>query len=306
MTNPEPEGPQAGALLRPPHLAGPAARLPGVEAAIKVVKNPVGLVSAVVVAMLVGAAIFAPLMATHEPTAISRDVLDGPSLSHLMGTDDLGRDVFSRVVYGSRISLYVGFLAVLLGVVSGSAFGLISGFLGGWFDLTMQRLVDALQSFPGLVFAMAIVALIGASTTNGMIAIAVVLAPNTARVVRGAVLSVKQNVYIEAARSTGASNTRIMARHVLPNVTAPILVLMSASLGGAILIEAALSFLGLGTQPPKPSWGLMLSGSGRQFMEVAPWMAIAPGLAISATVLSFNLLGDVVRDVLDPRLRGSR
>jgi peptide/nickel transport system permease protein len=166
--------------------------------------------------------------------------------------------------------------------------------------------VDAFQSFPGLVLAMALVSLIGASTTNGMIAIAIVLAPNTSRVIRGAVLSVKQNMYVEAARSIGAGTPRLMLRHVLPNVTAPILILASASLGSAILIEAALSFLGLGTQPPEPSWGLMLSGSGRDYMEIAPWMAIAPGLAISLTVLAFNLLGDTVRDVLDPRLRGSR
>jgi len=280
--------------------------LPGMDAMRRILRQPLGLVSTVVIALLVFAAVFAPLVATHGPTSISRDVLQGPSFGHFMGTDNLGRDVFSRVVYGARISLYVGFLAVVLGVVTGSAIGLVSGFIGGSFDLAVQRVVDAFQSFPGLVLAMALVSLIGASTTNGMIAIAIVLAPNTSRVIRGAVLSVKQNVYVEAARSIGAGTPRLILRHVLPNVTAPILILASASLGSAILIEAALSFLGLGTQPPKPSWGLMLSGSGRDYMEIAPWMAIAPGLAISVTVLAFNLLGDTVRDVLDPRLRGSR
>ena len=188
----------------------------------------------------------------------------------------------------------------------GCSLGLVSGFVGGYFDLFTQRVVDAMLAFPGLVLAMALVAVLGPSTTNGLLAIAVVIIPGNSRVIRSAVLSVKESTFVEAARATGAGPTRVLLRHILPQVVAPILILVSAILGGAILIETALSFLGLGTQPPNPSWGLMLSGSGREYMEQAPWLAIFPGLAISITVLAFNMLGDVIRDVLDPRLRGSQ
>lgn len=275
-----------------------------IDTAIRVGKQPVGLLSALVIIVIVFAAIFAPWITPADPISTSRDTFQGPSWGHIMGTDDLGRDLFTRVVYGARISLYVGLLSVVFGTFTGSAIGLMSGFLGGWFDMVAQRVVDAILAFPGIVLAMALVSVLGTSTTNAMLAIAVVIIPFQSRVIRGAVLSIKQNVYVEAAQSLGATNLRIMARHVLPNVVAPILILISSSLGNAILIEAGLSFLGLSTQPPDPSWGLMLSGTGRRYMEQAPWLAIFPGIAISLTVLSFNLLGDVVRDVLDPRLRG--
>ena len=251
-------------------------------------------------------------MAPYDPIGISIDTFQAPSSTHFFGTDDLGRDMFSRILHGSRISLYVGFLAVALGSLGGALgslggalVGLVSGFAGGWVDMVIQRIVDAVLAFPGIVLAMSLVAVLGTSTTNALLAIAIVIIPFQSRVVRGAVLSVKQNVYVEAALTIGASPQRIMIRHVLPNVVAPILILISASLGNAILIEAGLSFLGLSTQPPEPSWGLMLSGTGRRYMEEAPWLAIFPGLAIALTVLAFNLLGDVVRDVLDPRLRGT-
>ena len=281
-------------------------RPPMLDAGIKVLKQPVGGASAFVIGILVLTAIFAPWIATDDPISISRDTFESPGLSHLMGTDDLGRDMFSRVVHGSRISLKVGLLAVMLGTMTGAAVGLTSGFFGGWVDIIIQRLVDAILAFPGIVLAMALVSVLGTSTTNALIAIAIVIIPFQSRVIRGAVLSVKQNVYVEAATTIGATPQRVMFRHVLPNVVAPILILISSSLGNAILIEAGLSFLGLSTQPPEPSWGLMLSGTGRRYMEQAPWLAFFPGLAISITVLSFNLLGDVVRDVLDPRLRGSQ
>ncbi|MYD66343.1 MAG: ABC transporter permease [Chloroflexi bacterium] len=275
------------------------------DASIRVVKKPVGLVSALVIGVLVAAALSAPYVAPFDPIAISIETFQAPNTTYFFGTDDLGRDMFSRILHGSRISLYVGFLAVCLGSLGGALVGLISGFAGGWIDMVIQRIVDAVLAFPGIVLAMSLVAVLGTSTTNALLAIAIVIIPFQSRVVRGAVLSVKQNVYIEAAQTIGATPQRIMFRHVLPNVVAPILILISASLGNAILIEAGLSFLGLSTQPPEPSWGLMLSGTGRRYMEEAPWLAIFPGLAIAITVLAFNLLGDVIRDVLDPRLRGT-
>lgn len=276
-----------------------------IDATVRVLRKPMGLISAVVIAILVIAALSAPYVSPYDPIAISIDVFQPPNSTYFFGTDDLGRDMFSRILHGSRISLYVGFLAVALGSLGGALVGLVSGFAGGWIDMVIQRVVDAILAFPGIVLAMSLVAVLGTSTTNALLAIAIVIIPFQSRVVRGAVLSVKQNVYIEAAQTIGATPQRIMFRHVLPNVVAPILILISASLGNAILIEAGLSFLGLSTQPPEPSWGLMLSGTGRRYMEEAPWLAIFPGLAIALTVLAFNLLGDVVRDVLDPRLRGT-
>lgn len=275
------------------------------DASVRVLKKPVGLVSALVIGALVAAALLAPYVAPFDPIAISIETFQAPNSTYFFGTDDLGRDMFSRILHGSRISLYVGFLAVCLGSLGGALVGLVSGFAGGWVDMVIQRIVDAVLAFPGIVLAMSLVAVLGTSTTNALLAIAIVIIPFQSRVVRGAVLSVKQNVYIEAAQTIGATPQRIMFRHVLPNVVAPILILISASLGNAILIEAGLSFLGLSTQPPEPSWGLMLSGTGRRYMEEAPWLAIFPGLAIAITVLAFNLLGDVIRDVLDPRLRGT-
>ena len=275
------------------------------DASIRVLRKPVGLVSAAVIGVLVLAALSAPYVSPFDPIAISIDTFQAPNTTYFFGTDDLGRDMFSRILHGSRISLYVGFLAVCLGSLGGALVGLISGFAGGWIDMVIQRIVDAVLAFPGIVLAMSLVAVLGTSTTNALLAIAIVIIPFQSRVVRGAVLSVKQNVYVEAAQTIGATPQRIMFRHVLPNVVAPILILISASLGNAILIEAGLSFLGLSTQPPEPSWGLMLSGTGRRYMEEAPWLAIFPGMAIAITVLAFNLLGDVIRDVLDPRLRGT-
>jgi len=280
-------------------------RHPALDATVKIVRSPVGGISAFVIGLLVFTALFAPLISPFDPEAISRDKFVAPGADHFMGTDGIGRDIFSRVVYGARISLYAGFLVVGFGTIVGSLVGLVSGFSGGWVDLVIQRVVDAIQSFPAILLAMSIVSVIGPSTTNGVLAITVVVAVNNSRVVRGAVFAVKENTYIEAAKSLGANPLRVMLRHVLPNVVAPILILISAGFGSAILIEGALSFLGLATQPPDASWGLMLS-RGRESIETSPWLALFPGLAIAITVLAFNLLGDVVRDVLDPRLRGSR
>ena len=287
-------------------VAGPSGqRHWAIDSTVRVLRKPVGAASAFVIAVLALSALSAPYVSPYDPIGISIDTFQAPSSTHFFGTDDLGRDMFSRILHGSRISLYVGFLAVALGSLGGALVGLVSGFAGGWVDMVIQRIVDAVLAFPGIVLAMSLVAVLGTSTTNALLAIAIIIIPFQSRVVRGAVLSVKQNVYVEAAVTIGASPQRVMIRHVLPNVVAPILILISASLGNAILIEAGLSFLGLSTQPPEPSWGLMLSGTGRRYMEEAPWLAIFPGLAIALTVLAFNLLGDVVRDVLDPRLRGT-
>ena len=268
-------------------------------------RNPLGAVGLVVILVLVTTTVLAPLVAPYDPlvpTPIDR--LVSPSSTHLFGTDDIGRDVFSRVVYGGRVSLQVGILTVLVGTLAGSIIGLLSGYWSGWADIIVQRVLDSVLSIPGLLLALVVAAVIGAGTMNTIFPIAVVIIPINARVVRSAVLSIREHQYIEAARVLGCGDGRIVLRHILPNVAAPILILSSIYIGNAIIVEASLSFLGLGTPPPTPSWGSMLSGQGRTYMEQAPWLAIFPGLAITLTVLSFNLVGDALRDTWDPRLRG--
>jgi peptide/nickel transport system permease protein len=267
-------------------------------------KKPLGMASALLLLVLVLTAIFADVLAPYDPLEARPEIrLQAPSRAHPFGTDDIGRDVLSRVVYGSRISLWVGLLAVGIGTMAGMVIGLACGYWEGRLDIVLQRVMDAIQAIPGLVLALAIVSVLRPSTTNAMLAIAVVIIPGNSRIVRGAVLSAKQNRYVEAAQALGCRQLKIVLTHILPNVTAPILVIASIWLGNAILIEASLSFLGLGTQPPIPSWGLMLSSTGRAFMEQAPWLAIFPGLAISLAVFGFNLFGDTLRDAWDPKLR---
>ncbi len=267
-------------------------------------RKPLGAVSAAVLVTLVLTAIFADVLAPFDPVETRPEIrLQAPSWAHAFGTDDIGRDVLSRVIYGARISLWVGLLAVGIGTFAGMIIGLLCGYCEGRLDLILQRVMDAIQAIPGLVLALAIVSVLKPNTTNAMLAIAIVIIPGNSRIVRGAVLSTKQNRYVEAAHAIGCRHPRIILSHILPNVTAPILVIASIWLGNAILIEATLSFLGLGTQPPTPSWGLMLSSTGRAFMEQAPWLAIFPGLAISLAVLGFNLFGDTLRDAWDPKLR---
>ena len=267
-------------------------------------RKPLGMVSAGLIIILVLTAIFANVLAPYDPLAAQPEIrLAPPSWAHPFGTDDIGRDVLSRVIYGSRISLWVGLLAVGIGTFAGMIIGLVSGYWEGRLDLVLQRIMDALMTIPGLILALAIVSVLRPSTTNAMLAIAMVIIPGNSRVVRGAVLSAKQNRFVEAAQAIGCRDYRIIASHILPNVTAPILILASIWLGNAILIEASLSFLGVGTQPPTPSWGLMLSSTGRAFMEQAPWLAFFPGLAISLAVFGFNLFGDTLRDAWDPKLR---
>ena len=268
-------------------------------------RNPLGAVGVVVILLLILTAVFAPIVAPYDPLAPTPlERLVSPRAEHLFGTDDIGRDVFSRVVYGGRISLEVGILTVMLGTLVGATIGLMSGYWSGWADILVQRVLDSLQSVPGLLLALVVAAVIGAGTINTIFPIAVVIIPINARVVRSAVLSVREHQYIEAARVLGCGDGRIILRHILPNVVAPILILASIYIGNAIIVEASLSFLGLGTPPPTPSWGNMLSGQGRTYMEQAPWLAVFPGLAITLTVLAFNLFGDALRDTWDPRLRG--
>lgn len=259
------------------------------------------------VAFLLGVimlAVAAPVVAPYQPNELVDARLLRPSRDYPLGTDELGRDVLSRVIYGGRVSLIVGFAAVVLTVALGAALGLISGFFFGWVDTSIQRLMDALMAFPALVLAIALVAVLGRSTLSVVLAISIVMVPVTQRVVRSAVLVETTQAYVEAARVLGAGRVRIMARHLLPNVFVPIVIVASSSLGAAILTEAALSFIGLGVQPPTPSWGNMINASSRLFLFRAPWIAVFPGLAITLVVMAFNFIGDAIRDELDPRLRG--
>ncbi len=274
-----------------------------------IVSKPVGGAGGLIVLIIVFGAIFAPLVAPFDPYEFNLDEdgmpvrLEGPDRDYLLGTDAIGRDVLSRIIYGARVSLIVGLGAVALGVTLGTIIGLISGYFVGKIDQVLQRIVDTLMAIPAIVLALAVMTMLQPGIFNIILVIAIVIAPGSARVVRSTVLAIKQNVYIEAARSVGATDSRIVFRHILPNVFAPIIIIASIWVGNAIVIEAALSYLGLGTPPPTPSWGGMLALEGRRYLENAPWLAIAPGVAISIAVLAVNMLGDALRDVLDPRLR---
>jgi peptide/nickel transport system permease protein len=270
-------------------------------------QKPLGAFGAFTTIALVVMAALHPWLATHDPNAISPGaVLAGVSGEHFFGTDNYGRDVYSRVIYGAWTSLQVSIIAVVIGTVLGTVIGVLSGYLGGVADLVLQRIVDAALAFPGLILAIALVGLVGPSVKNVSIAIGLVTFPSLSRIVRGPVLSVKEQTYVEAARSVGASGTRIMMRHILPNIMAVIIVVATARFGSAILVESSLSFLGLGPPPPTPTWGSMLSGDAIYIMQTAWWLAVFPGAAITLVVLGFNLFGDALRDILDPRMRGTR
>ena len=263
----------------------------------------VGRVGAVLVAGFLVMTTLAPALAPYDPIATDfNNVLSPPTRVHLLGTDDIGRDILSRVIHGSRVSLQAGLFTVAVALLIGLPVGLIAGFRGGRADDLMMRAIEVILSFPTLVLALGITAVLGPKLIHALFAIGIVFVPHFARLIRGQVLSVKENDFIAAARALGASDARVMGLHVLPNCLAPILVQSSFSIAFAILTEAALSFLGLGTQPPTPSWGIMLA-MGRGYLEQAPWLGAFPGLAIFLTVLGFNLLGDGIRDALDPRLK---
>jgi peptide/nickel transport system permease protein len=265
--------------------------------------NPTAAVSAVVLILIVLVAIFDETLAPDGPNDQDpSNSLQPPSWAHPFGTDEFGRDVFSRVILGAATSLRVGFLSVAFALVVGTLIGLLAGYYGRWVDDTLMRLMDVLFAFPAVLLAIAIVAIRGAGPANAILAIGIVYVPIFARVTRASVLGVREEVYVRASRSVGASDWRLITRHVLPNAAPPIIVQTSVSLAFAVLAEAALSFLGLGPRRPNPSWGLMLA-DGRGFIEQAWWYAVFPGLAIIVTVLCFNLLGDGLRDVLDPRQR---
>jgi len=261
-----------------------------------------GVVSALVILLIVFAALFAGVVATKDPIFQHRsDFLASPSSEFLLGTDDLGRDVFSRILYGARVSLLVGGVTILVSTVVGTALGVISGYLGKWIDLVTQRLVDAVMSIPVLILALFIVALFGAGIRNVILALSIVYIPRFARIARGEMLRVRESDYVDAAEALGAGALRVMVRHGLPNITAPIIIMASLTFGQAIIAEAALSFLGLGTPPPDPSWGRMLAES-QPWMQIAWWMVVFPGVAIALSVLAFNLFGDALRDHFDPKL----
>ena len=266
--------------------------------------KPLGAAGVVVILIMLFAAIFAEFIAPYDAYELNQSLqFRGPTITHWLGTDEFGRDVLTRLIYGARIALFIGFASSFIGATAGALLGVMSAYLGGKTDLFMQRVIDVVLAFPLLILALAIVTVLGRSIPNLILAIAIPVIPRTARIVRSSALSAKENVYVEAARAVGSSHTRVMLRHIVPNVMAPYLIVLTAQLGGAILTEASLSFLGLGTAEPTPSWGLMLSGGAPMYAEKAPWLAIFPGLVISLAVFGFNLFGDSLRDALDPKLR---
>ena len=288
------------ALSRDPHLAGTRRRSALVWRSF--IRNR-GAVAGTIVLLLWGAtALFAPRVAAYDPLSLSGIGRQPPSAAHPMGTDLLGRDVLSRVLFGARISLAVGVISVAIGVTSGSVIGVVAGYHGGRADGVLMRIIDAMLAFPGLLLALMVIAALGPGLTNVMLAVGVSSIPLYARLVRGLCLGIRQIEYIQAAHAMGGSDARIMLRHVAPNILGPVVVLATLQVGNAILVGSALSYLGMGAQPPTPEWGLMVS-DGRRFLMEQWWIATFPALAIMFLVLGFNLMGDGVRDLLDPRLR---
>lgn len=269
----------------------------------RLVRNRSAVAGGILVLVLAIVAVAAPLVAPYDPLAPSLDDrLSPPSGAHWLGTDDLGRDILSRIIFGARVSLQVGILAVALALAAGAFLGIVAGYYGGRLDNLIMRVMDVMLAFPSVLLAIAIVAIMGPSLGNAMIAIGIVSIPVYARIVRSSTLQVKANEYVEAARAVGSSDARVIFRHVLPNCMAPLIVQGTLGVATAILDAAGLSFLGLGAQPPTPEWGAMLSG-GRAFLRIAPWVTAFPGIAIVLLVMGFNMFGDGLRDALDPRLK---
>jgi peptide/nickel transport system permease protein len=268
------------------------------------VARPLGAIGGAVIVVMLVVALFSPLLAPYDPEAVDFGaMLARPTLGHWLGTDSFGRDVLSRLIFGSRTALMVGFGASVLGATLGAILGVGSAYFGGRIDLYLQRVMDVFLSFPLIILALALVAILGNSIPNLIMAIMVPMIPRSALVIRSSALAIREMPFVDAARAAGFGHARIVLRHMLPNVMAPYLIMLTAFLGQAILAEASLSFLGLGVQEPTAAWGLMLRGAAVEFAETAPWMAIFPGLAISLSVFAFNLFGDSLRDALDPRLR---
>ena len=268
-------------------------------------RKPLGAAGGVIILAMLGAALFANVLAPYDPYHGDYGAqFVRPDAEHWFGTDEFGRDVLTRILFGARIALFVGFTASLAGCTIGGLLGVVSAYVGGKVDLLLERLMDVLLAFPQLILALAVASILGPAVQHVVIAVAIPIIPRAARVVRATALSVKENVYVEAVSALGASHRRVVLRHILPNVVAPYIIMVTAQLAGAILAEAALSYLGLGAAEPTPSWGLMLSGSAPSYAEKAPWIALFPGMAISLAVFGFNLFGDSLRDALDPKLRG--
>ncbi len=284
-------------------LVRAAPRSPWGEALLRLRRSTGALLGGIILAGLIAAAIAAPLLTPWDPLQMNAvDGLQPPSARHWLGTDILGRDLFTRILFGARISLQTGLISVTIAILIGVPVGLLAGFYSGLTDRAMMRLVDLMLTFPGILLALVVIAILGPNLLNAMLAVGISASPTFARVVRAAVLSSREQTYVEAARAAGCTNARIMLRHILPNTAAPIIVLGTLGVAGAIIAAAALSYLGLGTQPPTPEWGGLLS-EGRNYLRVAWWMTTFPGLAIMTAVLSINLLGDGLRDALDPRLQ---
>ena len=267
-------------------------------------RNPLGAAGGVVIIVMILVAAFADVIAPYNPVANAFDRMhEGPSAANWFGTDQFGRDVFSRIVYGARTALLVGFLASFVGAFAGLILGVASAYFGGRIDLIFQRVLDVFMAFPLIILALAVISIFGTGTQNVIIAITIPFIPRCARVVRSTALSIREMPYVDAARACGFGHSRIILRHMVPNVMAPFLIMVTAFVGQAILLEASLSYLGLGVQEPTPAWGLMLQGGAEEYAESAPWIAIFPGVAISLAVFGFSLFGDAVRDELDPKLR---
>jgi peptide/nickel transport system permease protein len=267
-------------------------------------QNPLGAAGGFVVALMLVMAVLADLVTIHDPTRNNfGSMLEPPSADFWLGTDQYGRDLYSRIVYGARTALLVGFVSAFVGATIGLVLGVASAYFGGRFDLLFQRIMDVLMAFPLIILALAVVSIFGTGTFNVILAITIPFIPRCARVVRSSALAVREMPYIDAARACGFGHTRIVLRHMVPNVMAPYLIMITAFVGQAILIEASLSFLGLGVQEPVPAWGLMLRGGAQEYAESAPWVAVYPGIAISLAVFGFNLFGDSLRDWLDPKMK---
>jgi peptide/nickel transport system permease protein len=267
-------------------------------------RQPLGTLGLVIVLVILFAGLFAELLAPYAPTANDfASMTEPPSWEHLLGTDQFGRDLLSRIVFGARTALIVGLTCAVVGGFAGLVLGVGSAYFGGWIDMVLQRVSDVVMAFPLIIMALAVVAIFGTGVHNVILAITIPLIPRCSRVVRASALSIRQLPYVDAARACGFSHTRIILRHMVPNVMGPFLVLITAFVGQAILAEASLSYLGLGVQEPTPAWGLMLQGGAEEYAETAPWIAVFPGLAIAATVFGISLFGDALRDVLDPKLR---
>jgi peptide/nickel transport system permease protein len=267
-------------------------------------RNPLGACGAVVVLAMLIMAAFAEILAVYDPTANDFGaMLAPPDREHWLGTDQFGRDLLSRIIYGARTALLVGFVSASIGATLGLVLGVASAYFGGWFDLVLQRVMDVVMAFPLIIMALAVVAIFGTGTFNVIIAITIPVIPRCARVVRSSALAIREMPYIDAARAAAFGHWRIIVRHMVPNVIAPYLIVMTATVGQAILTEASLSYLGLGVQEPVPAWGLMLRGGAQEYAESAPWVAVFPGLAITLAVFAFNLFGDALRDELDPKFK---